>query len=69
MKYNQLIIGAIVGIVLGCLGTLVGKYYLAPTDQFSVQVMNEDVAIKLNKTTGETWLYNRVVGSWMKLSN
>jgi uncharacterized protein YacL len=60
-------IGLVLGLVIGFLLPALPRH----PDEFVVQIMNNAVAIKVNKRTGETWRLNREQGGfrWEPLQN
>ena len=68
MKYKQLIIGIVVGLIAGFLLAWRFQNLIPSTDNYSVQIMNQAVAIKVNKRTGETWEYSSGNRAWKPIA-
>ena len=60
---KQLLFGVVVGVVIGISGSLIALR-TSNRDEYSVSVLNERTAIKINKRTGESWQFDRVNRVW-----
>ena len=64
-------VGLLIGLLVGCFIGFLATHYLSRSDVYSIQIMNERTAVKMNKRTGETWTLDRVEKVWkpVKVSN
>lgn len=62
MKYKQLFIGAVIGVLAGILVGVVAS------NRYSITA-SKDTSIKLDKLTGRTWVYHWELGSWVAIPN
>lgn len=60
---DKLLIGIAVGLVLGL---LLGRF-LFQSDAYSISVLNQYVAIKINKRSGETWRFDMSNDKWARI--
>ena len=64
MKNKQFIVGITIGLVVGFgLGSFV-RTRIIETDIYTIQIMNTVTALKINKRTGQTWVYDSFEGTW-----
>lgn len=57
-------IGFIAGICFGALSA----HYLIRSDDYTIQIMNQRTALKINKRTGETWEFDPRQQTWIPIS-
>lgn len=65
MKYQQLAVGLLVGLVVG----VSVMHILNPPERYSIQIMNEVMALKLDKRTGQTWKLRGNGTEWIPISS
>ena len=58
-KHKLLLTGLGIGLVAGMLIGFLFNRYALQSENFSVQILNQHTAIKLNKRTGQTWRFFR----------
>jgi hypothetical protein len=59
MKNNHLVIGLLLGLIIGCILGLIYQPYSI--------VVGDNRMIKINKITGNTWLYYGDDNGWRQL--
>ena len=64
MQHKQFIVGITIGLVAGLgLGSFV-RARTSETDTYTIQIMNPVTAHKINKRTGQTWVYDSHQETW-----
>jgi hypothetical protein len=71
MKRKELLLGLASGLIVGGLIGAISSCYLTRGEDFSISVLNQRTAIKINKRTGETWQFDDHVeqAHWQIITN
>lgn len=69
MKAKELLLGFLAGLVIASVTVVLVSPEMFSGDQFSVQVLNQAFAIKTNKRTGETWVFDLESKVWKPIRN
>ena len=64
MKSKELLFGAAFGLLIGITVGFLSARSLSKPDHYTLQIMNQAVALKMNTRTGVTWRFNFNEGDW-----